>query len=373
MPHRLPPWEPELAKAHTLPAFAYTDAAFLEAEHARIFRKAWQPIVDAYDVRDDGTYATAEIAGAPIVVTRGLDGVLRGFHNVCRHRAGPVAIGKGARKNLACRYHGWSYALDGKLIGTPELGDVEDFDRSCYGLPPVRVEEWGPLVFATLDEAAPPLASVLGKIPEESAKYDLGSMIPVARTVYDCACNWKTYVDNFLEGYHLPTVHPGLYQELDYAKYRVEVHGSYSSQLAPIRAKKAPGSASGGPSSRSDQERAKDRYYEDEGEALYYWAFPNWMLNIYPDNMSMNVVVPDGPTRCKVLFEWFRSPTSAGDLAAIERTKTFSHDIQVEDMEICAMVQRGLASGSYERGRFSVLRENGVHHFQSLVHAALTR
>lgn len=365
MPHRLPPWEPDLAKAHTLPAFAYTDAAILEAEQAKIFRKEWQPVVNAFDVRESGSFATAEIAGAPIVVTRGTDGELRGFHNVCRHRAGPVAIGKGARKSLSCRYHGWSYALDGKLIGTPEVGDIQDFDRSCYGLTAIRVEAWGPIVFACLDPNAPPLASVLGKIPEESAKYDLAAMLPVARTIYDCACNWKTYVDNFLEGYHLPTVHPGLYRELDYGRYEVHLHGNYSSQLAPIRPKRAKPAASADPS--------KDRYYEEGGEALYYWVFPGWMLNIYPDNMSLNIVVPDGPSRCKVVFEWFRSPATASDAAAIERTKTFSHDIQLEDMEICAMVQRGLASGSYERGRFSALRENGVHHFQSLVHAALTR
>lgn len=358
MPHRLPPFEPDLSKAHTLPAFAYTDPAILEAEQTKIFRRAWQPVVHAADVKDIGTYATAETSGISVVVTRGADGALRGFHNVCRHRAGPVAIGKGARKSLTCRYHGWSYALDGKLIGTPELGEVKDFDRACHGLHAVKVDAWGPLVFVSLDENAPPLASILGRIPEEASKYALETMLPVARTVYDVACNWKTYVDNFLEGYHLPTVHPGLYQELDYAKYRVELHGNYSSQLAPIRPKR---------------EGSKGRYYEDAGEALYYWVFPNWMLNIYPDNISLNVVVPDGPTRCKVVFEWFRSPETAGDQAAIERTRQFSHDIQVEDMDICTMVQRGLASGSYERGRFSVLRENGVHHFQSLVHAALTK
>lgn len=357
MPHRLPPFELDLAKAHTLPAFAYTDPTILEAEQAKIFRKAWQPILNAADVRENGTYATAEIGGTSVVVTRGADGMLRGFHNVCRHRAGPVATGKGTRKSLTCRYHGWSYALDGKLIGTPELGDVKDFDRSCHGLRPAKVDTWGPLVFASLDEHAPPLASILGRIPEESSKYGLEAMLPVARTVYDVACNWKTYVDNFLEGYHLPTVHPGLYQELDYAKYRVELHGNYSSQLAPIRPKR----------------EGSTRYYEESGEALYYWVFPNWMLNIYPDNMSLNLVLPDGPTRCKVLFEWFKSPEAAADEAAIERMKQFSHDIQLEDMDICTIVQRGLASGSYERGRFSVLRENGVHHFQSLVHAALTK
>lgn len=360
MPTHLPPFEPDLSRAHTLPAFAYTDAAFLEAERTKIFARAWQPVANLDDLREPGSYATGEIAGAPIVVARGTDGVLRGFYNVCRHRAGPVAIGKGARRSFTCRYHGWSYALDGKLVGTPELGEVKGFDRSCHGLKSVRVDTWGPLVFASLDtsEHAPSLASVLGKIPEETAHLDLADMKPVARKVYEVACNWKTYVDNFLEGYHLPTVHPGLYKELDYERYRVELHGNYSSQLAPIRPKK--------------KESGGARYYDEaDAAALYYWVFPAWMLNIYPDNMSLNVVVPNGPSRCSVIFEWYRSAATANDDAAIERMKQFSHEIQLEDMDICTLVQRGLASGAYERGRFSVLRENGVHHFQSLVHAAL--
>ena len=361
MPSRLPPFENDLTRAATLPAFAYTDPLILEAEKARIFRRCWEPVGNVADVTQSGSFFTAELAGAPIVVTRDGD-VLRGFYNVCRHRAGPVAIGKGSRKSLTCRYHGWTYALDGRLVTTPELGDVKDFDRSCNGLLPIRVESWGPLVFACLDDAAPPLLATLGDIPKESAAYDLAAMKPVARRTYEIACNWKTYVDNFLEGYHLPTVHPGLFKELDYAQYRVETFANYSAQLAPIRPVAATGRG--------------DRYYtpaDDALAALYYWVFPGWMLNIYPDNMSLNVVVPLGPERCATIFEWFRKdPDAPGAADAIARTIEFSHGIQLEDIAICEVVQKGLASGAYDRGRFSALRENGVHHFQSLVHAALT-
>ncbi|MDB4933198.1 MAG: putative oxidoreductase [Labilithrix sp.] len=363
MPHRLGVFETDLARAATLPAFAYTDPAILAAEQERIFRRSWEPVGNAVDVAQPGSFLTAEVAGAPIVVTRDASGELRGFYNVCRHRAGPVAIGKGTRKSLTCRYHGWTYALDGRLVTTPELGEVQDFDRSCHGLRPVRVETWGPLVFACLDHAAPPLLTILGAIPDETAAHELAAMKPVARREYEIACNWKVYVDNFLEGYHLPTVHPGLFRELDYARYRVETFAAYSSQIAPIR----PALAGDG---------TKDRYYEPaDGElaALYYWVFPGWMLNIYPDNMSLNVVLPRGPDRCVTVFEWFRKdPDAPGAAEAIARTIEFSHGIQLEDIGICEVVQRGLASGAYERGRFSTLRENGVHHFQSLVHAALT-
>jgi choline monooxygenase len=352
----LPPFDNELARASTLPASAYVDPAILAAEQRRIFARTWQPVVPLADVREPGTFATAEIAGAPIVVVRDGAGELRGFFNVCRHRAGPVATGKGARKSLTCRYHGWTYSLDGRLVTTPELGEVENFDRSCNGLRPVRVEAWGPFVFANLDAHAVSLAPTLSAIATATERHRLDAMRLVARKVYEVACNWKVYVDNYLEGYHLPTVHPGLYAELDYNAYRVVTHDLWSEQIAPIRPAK-PG--------------ASGRFYASESpdDALYYWVFPNTMLNIYPDNMSLNVIVPLSADRTATIFEWYRHDD---DPEAVARTVAFSDGIQLEDIDICERVQKGLASGAYDRGRFSVKRENGVHHFQSLVHRYLT-
>jgi choline monooxygenase len=157
MPTRLPPFENDITCASTLPAFAYTDAAILAAERTSIFRRTWQPIGRVADVRAAGTFFTAAIDDAPIVVTRDGSGILRAFHNVCRHRAGPVAVGNGARKSLTCKYHGWTYALDGKLVTTPELGEVKNFEKACHGLRPVQVATFGPIVFANLDPDAEPL------------------------------------------------------------------------------------------------------------------------------------------------------------------------------------------------------------------------
>lgn len=359
MPSRLPPFEPDLSRASTLPAFAYTDEAILAAERASIFRRTWQPVGRAEDVRAPGTFLTGTIDGAPIVVTRDQNGELRGFYNVCRHRAGPVAIGSGARKSLTCKYHGWTYALDGQLMTTPELGDVKDFDERCHGLRPVHVDTFGPIVFANLDPSPEPLASILGDIPEKTAPYRLGEMRLVAKRDYDIACNWKVYVDNFLEGYHLPTVHPSLFRELDYDAYRVETHRLYSAQISPIRP------------ARGNERRQYAPQKEGELSSLYYWVFPNWMLNIYPDNMSLNIVVPLGVGRTLTVFEWYRHEGASKE--EIERTIRFSDEIQIEDIEVCEAVQRGLASGAYDTGRFSAARENGVHHFQMLVHEHLVR
>src|SRR3954470_9451401 len=162
-------FEPDLARAATLPAAWYRGEEMLALEKERIFATTWQLVGRTADVVRPGDFFTADVVGEPIVVTRGTDGVLRAFYNVCRHRAGNVAAGKGNRKSLQCRYHGWTYALDGALITTPEFDGVEDFDKANYCLHPVRVETWGPFVFVNLDPDADPLAWTLGGILEETA------------------------------------------------------------------------------------------------------------------------------------------------------------------------------------------------------------
>lgn len=353
---KLPPFERDLSLASTLSAKLYVDPAALALEQERIFARTWQPIGNVADLEAPGAFITGEVAGEPIVVTRTLDGELRAFFNVCRHRAGPLAEGKGNRKLLTCRYHGWTYSLEGKLLKTPEFEGVRAFDPSCSGLVPVRVETFGPWVFVNLDAAAEPLAAMLGEIVTETASWDLTAYRPIARRDYDIACNWKVYVDNYLEGYHLPVVHPGLFRELDYDQYRVDTFRYHSSQYAPFRP------------ARPGQER---QYESADDEARYYWVFPNWVINMYPDNVSINIVVPVTVDRTITIFEWFVKDEAPR--IPIEKTMAFSHEIQVEDVAICEAVQKRLGSRGYPGGRFSVRRENGVHHFQGLVHSFLTR
>ncbi|MCS6911367.1 MAG: hypothetical protein NZM11_12500, partial [Anaerolineales bacterium] len=169
-------------------------------------------------------------------------------------------------------------------------------------------------------------------------------------------CNWKVYCDNYLEGYHIPVAHPGLYRVLDYERYRVEPRRYHSRQLSPLRP------------------TAGNRYADlrADTEVLYYWVFPNFMLNIYPDNLSANIVLPLGPERTLTIFEWFFHDLGSGAAwEAVQQGIAFSDEIQREDIEICEAVQRGLRSRSYTQGRFSVKRENGVHHFHSLVNEFL--
>lgn len=356
-----------LSRAATLPARWYTEPGFLELEKEKIFWKTWQPVGRLEMVLRSGDYFTAEVLGEPLVVTRETGGELRAFYNVCRHRAGPVASGRGNRKSLQCKYHGWTYGLDGRLLAAPEFEGVEAWRKEDVCLPPVRVEAWGPLVFVNLDPDALPLAQTLDAIPGEVARagFDVNRMQLVERRDYHVRCNWKVYIDNYLEGYHIPIAHPGLFRELDYDQYRVDTFRTYSSQYAPIRPL------------RPDQMPGRDRRYirtEEEAQALYYWVFPNFMLNFYPDNLQINIILPLDHENTLTIFEWyFHQPGTGPGWESMQQSIEFSDEIQREDMFICETVQQGLKSRSYDQGRFSVRRENGVYHFQLLVHQFLTQ
>ena len=354
--------DPDVARAFTLPGRLYTDPGVLELERLRVFQTTWQYAGRAEQVSQPGSFFTTEIAGEPIVVVRDRDMTLRAFYNVCRHRAALVVEGAGCRSSLQCPYHGWTYGLDGRLIGAPDFDGVEGFNRRTVGLPAVAVEMWEQFVFVRVDGPRPDLATSLEDIPARAAAFALSKMSFVERREYLVACNWKAYVDNYLEGYHIPLIHPSLMRELDYAKYHTVTRARYSQQQAPIRA--------------SAQGDAGERLYstvEDQTEALYLWIFPNLMLNIYPDNLQINLIEPVAADRTRTVFEWYlRDPSSPEVQGRIQKAIAFADEVQREDMAICERVQRGLQSRSYDRGRYSPRRENGVHHFHVLLSEALT-
>jgi choline monooxygenase len=314
-------------------------------------------------ITDPESFFTADVAGEPVIVVRDKQGVLRAFSNVCRHRAGPIALGSGCKNVLRCQYHGWTYTLDGRLIGTPDVEGVEFFDRSTMGMVPLRVEVWEQFIFVNFDAQAEPLAAYLGKIPEQVRGFQFEGLQFAERRDYVITCNWKVYVDNYLEGYHIPIAHPGLMREIDYANYRTDAYRYYSQQFAPIRAMKA-------------EENVERFYAPGSGlqQAAYFWIFPNLMLNIYPDNVSTNLIVPLAHDKTLTIFEWFfQDVTGTKVQERIQRAIAFSDEVQQEDIGLCESVQRGLRSATYDRGRYSVKRENGVHHFHMLLGEFLGR
>jgi len=347
-------FDERLAFASTLPSAWYMDPSVLDEEKAKIFSRTWQLVGRAEQVGAPGKYLTARIGEEPIIVARGTDQKLRAFSNVCRHRAGPVASGEGKRHVFQCRYHGWTYSLDGRLLGTPEFDGVECFNIEASSLPEFQVDTWIGLVFVNLDPAAASLAEVLEDLPARLGSRDLATLRLAARKDWTMDCNWKVYVDNYLEGYHVPVAHPGLMRELDYPRYRTETKRYYSIQHSPIKP--------------VDSARLRRLEGAADNQAQYYWIFPNLMLNVYPDNYSTNLIVPLGPERTLTIFEWYvREPESPEMQQILSRTIEFSDEVQLEDIYLCEAVQRGLHSRTYTSGRYSVKRENGVHHFHSLL------
>jgi choline monooxygenase len=347
-------FDSRLAFAATIPSSYYTDAAVLPMENRNVFGRTWQLVGRADQVAEAGQYFSAVVGGEPVLVTRAADGVLRAMSNVCRHRAGPVVKGDGKRSAIQCRYHGWTYSLEGKLIATPELEGIECFDRGSIALPQFQAGEWNGLIFVNLDPKAPPLREWFGELLRDMPQNDYGGFRLAARKEWELHCNWKVYVDNYLEGYHIPIVHPGLFREIDYPNYRTETKGVYSIQFAPTK--------------RAERIRTA----EGQDQVRYFWIYPNLMLNVYPDNFSTNLIVPLGHDRTRTVFEWFFcDPESARVKSEIAQTISFSDEIQSEDVEICEAVQRGLQSSTYVSGRYSPVRENGVHHFHGLYAEAM--
>jgi choline monooxygenase len=346
-----------LERACTIPSAWYIDQELYQAERQWVFGRSWHVIGRSEQVAETGQFVTAEIAGVPIVAVRDNEGELRAFLNVCRHRAARVAVEpEGKASRLRCRYHGWTYDLRGHLRGIPEFDGVEDFCREDNGLIPVEVAVWGPSVWARVVPSDQSLNEFLNPLPERMYSLDLDALQFVARREYDLACNWKVYVDNFLDGgYHVNTIHPGLAGVLDYSQYRTEIAGNTSVQISPLK----PADAAGDPA--IGQVRTG-------GTASYWWVFPNFMINVYGGVMDTNLVLPLAPDRCRVIFDfYFRETEGAEARQFIADSIAVAEQVQQEDMSICEDVQRGLASGAFDTGRFSVRREAAGYHFHVLL------
>ncbi len=339
-----------LDHAHALDARFYVDPRMQALDDSAVFAHGWQLACHQSQLPDAGDHVVIEIAGLPLIVVRGEDGLIRALHNVCRHRAGPIARcdGRGA-KALRCHYHGWTYTLDGVLRSAPEMGTAPDFVASDIRLPQAQVAIWQGLVFVANGEV-PAFEHIVAGISERLGAQSLDDYSHHRRISYDLNCNWKVYVDNYLEGYHVPHIHPTLNALLDYRSYITETAAWHSHQYSPLE--------------------SSDTLY-GSGDALYYFLYPNTMLNILPGRLQTNRVLPRGVDHCRVEFDFYYAIDDS-DSAQSRRAQDieFSDVVQAEDAMLCEEVQRGLASGSYTAGRLNPLRENAVHHFHELLRTA---
>lgn len=347
-----------LSDAFTIPAPWYVDPRIAELERRTVFSSAWQVVGRAEQVQRSGQFVTANIADEPIVVVRGNDGELRAFYNVCRHHAAKVVTEPcGLASILHCPYHGWNYGLDGSLKGMPEFDGVNNFARSDNGLVPVKVEIWEAFVFVSLDPNARPLREFLGGIVNRCAPLGLSTLHYFATKSWDIACNWKVFVDNYLDGgYHVPHLHKALSSVLDYKQYTIENEDRYCLQSSPMV--------------ESDEDAATGATRKGD-RAWYFWQYPNFMINCYAGYMDTNLVIPLDTDHCRVIFDFYFDDVSEARRSINEQSVSVGDRVQDEDLGICEDVQRGLKSRAYGAGRLSVRREAGEQLFHRLLAADL--
>ena len=349
-----------LEEAYTIPASWYVNERVAELERQFVFGGTWQLVARQDQLQKPGQFVTTQLAGEPLVVVRANDGELRAFYNVCRHHAAAVVSeAQGTASIFRCPYHGWSYGLDGALKGAPEFEGVCNFDRAQNGLVPVQCAAWEQFVFVNLDLSAAPLEDFLGGLVRRVARLNLAGLHFFERRTYTLNCNWKVFVDNYLDGgYHVPHLHKALNSVLDYRQYTIENEDRYCLQSSPMVA------------SETDAATSATRQGE---RAWYFWQYPNFMINLYKGYMDTNLVLPDGVDRCAVIFDFYFDDVSE---AAAERNRqsiAVGERVNDEDVGICESVQRGLHSRAYGAGRLSVRREAGEHLFHRLLANDLKR
>ena len=336
----MPGWGPDPGMQPTLAAHLYGSSEAWTRERAAVFGRAWLFLGHEAEAPEAGDWIAADIAGHRLVMVRGGDGSLRAFHNVCRHRAGPLVVGErgSCEGELVCRYHGWRYALDGRLRSAVGFGPDEGFDPREFGLFGVRLEVWRGLAFVNLDADADPLTDIVAPLEGLLGERGLSIAAPALRRSHVLDCDWKVYVENYLEGYHIGAVHPVLAEELGGADYRVRVEGEVVVQEAV--------GLEGGPQA-----------------GLWGWLWPNLGVNAYRDGAMIERMTPDGPgrTRLDYLYLSDEGPDAvASAIAASER-------LTAEDADICAAVQKNLSAGAYDRGVLSPRHETAVGWFQGRI------
>jgi choline monooxygenase len=368
--------------ATTLIPDAYTSAEFYELEQQRVFGGSWVGVATTSELAEPGDYVVVRVAGRSLIVCRNRSGELRAFDNVCRHRGSELcAAGGHVARFFQCPYHAWAYDLDGVLLGTPlftpeskvpvdqraafDMSDIKAFDKADYGLHPVRVERFGPLVLVCLDPAARPLDELVGDLTRRLSGYRMDEWQVSREATYEIEANWKLVAENFMEYYHLPWVHPGLVKVSPMnAHYRWQGPGTYVGFCTtPIASNADEGGWQGLPAISGQNE-------VDAVSARFVVLFPNVALSVLPNHVFMMLMRPTSATHTSEQTFLLTNPECLdddGSVPAIDELMQFWDSVNREDVEIVELVQRGLANTSYTGGRMCYRFEESVHRFQNLV------
>lgn len=320
----------------------YASSSVFARERASIFARSWQLLAPASQLAEPGTYVAGEIAGLGVFAIRGRDGVLRAFRNVCRHRgARLLAEGVGRCGAVRCHYHNWVYGDDGRLIKAPWFGEEPGFRTEDWPLEPVRIETWRGLVFVAIDPRQP-LTEQFGELVGELADEPIETYAHYReeRMLFDA--NWKTYTDNFVEGYHIPGIHPAFFAAIDFERFSTVALDGVVRMTAPPR------------------------------EGLFYrgkwlWMWPNWTLSLFDGGMNTSRINPIDEGRTELIYNFYFADTSEEAAAAKEDTISRNLAVVREDFGVCVDTQKNYSTGSYTPGPLSPRHEQGVAYFQNQV------
>lgn len=336
-----------IENSSTIPSEFYSNKDIYDLEKNAIFDKSWHLIGSQSRIPNFGDTLNAEVLDEPILIVRQKDLSLKAFFNVCQHRGGPLVRKNCTVKSFQCRYHGWIYNIDGSLQKTRDFSGVENFKKQDYGLKSINVFSWMGLIFINLNSKVTSFPLSNTSIENRISSINISNFKYHSRKSYKLNCNWKVYIDNYLEGYHIPFVHPKLNKVIDYKSYKTELYEGYSIQWALIDPELSP---------YEKNQKSNNSF------AFYFTIYPNILLNIAPGRLQTNIIKPDSPNSCTVHFDYY-----FGDIPAenIKKDFDFSEEVQLEDIQICEEVQKGIESRAYNIGRISKKSEQGLHHFQS--------
>lgn len=332
-----------------LEARYYVDERFFEQEREFLFNHAWQYLGPVSSVSKPGQYICRSVAGRGVVVLCGQDGARRGFINACRHRGAPL-LGEGRGRYgrlLRCPYHMWVYDDHGQLVEAPWFGDNDAFTLKDWSLNAVQLDEWRGLLFAAFDPVES-LTDQLGESVDELSdvpieEFQLGGS---AKLEFDA--NWKIYVDNFVEGYHIPGIHPNFYAQIDFEQFETKTREGIVCMRAPT---------------------SDDLFYLGR----WYWMWPNWTLSLYPNGMSTSRINPTSASHTELHYNFHFANGQSN--AADERKAVIKKNLSVirEDFDICLGLHKNYQTAGYEPGPLSPLHEMGVFEFQKRWHETVIK
>lgn len=351
----------EHLSARTLPGVVYYDEGVFQQELEKLFFRHWLNVGHVSQIPNPGDFFTRDVGTESLLFIRGGDGAVRGFYNVCRHRGTRIVTEEKGEKlrSIVCPYHAWTYSTEGRLVGAPHTDALEDFDKSDFGLHPVKTETWGGFIWTNLDAQARPLKQELAPLLKLTEHWDVGSLRLGAEHVYEVNANWKILAENYSECYHCAPIHPGLNRVTPYFSGDNDswmtrekdggtgnVNGGFQTFAGDFTSMTVTGYTKRPPLKGMTEEDRK---------RIYYWVvFPNMFFSMHPDYLMIHRDWPQSPTRSKVECEWYFDPETMArpDFNPSDAVDMWD-EINRQDWAVCERTQLGVRSRAWARGRFS--------------------